>query len=158
MTEKTEPTVLLQKIYVKDASIELPGAPAIFTRNEQPSIDVAMNSGAVALGNDHYHIVLTITVNAKFPTGETAYLVEVKQAGIFNIAGFAAQEEVEAVLGIFCPNTLFPFAREATADFIQKAGFPALLLQPVNFEALFMEARERRQAAAMNGEAAPTLQ
>lgn len=153
MTDETAqapavPQVLLQKIYIKDASIELPGAPGIFSRNDQPAIDVALNTGATNLGNDHYQVVLTVTVTGKLASSETAFLVEVQQCGIFQVNGFTASGDIEAVLGVFCPNTLFPFAREAVADFTQKAGFPALMLQPVNFEALYMEHRNRREAEA----------
>lgn len=144
----TGPQVLLQKIYLKDASVELPTAPGVFTKNEQPQIDIALNTSATNLGNDAFQVVLTVTVTGKLTTGETAFLVEIQQAGIFTIAGFANNADVEMVLGTFCPNTLFPFAREAAADFIQRAGFPPILLQPVNFDALFVEHRNRRAAQA----------
>ncbi|CAF2118235.1 unnamed protein product [Rotaria magnacalcarata] len=156
MTENTQnqanqPQVLLQKIYLKDASIEIPSAPGIFTKNEQPSVDIAIATNVQNLGDNNYHVVLSVTVTGKLQNKETAFLVEAHQAGIFSISGFANVEDVEAVLGTFCPNTLFPFARETIADFIQRAGFPPILLQPVNFDALYLEHRNRdaEQAAAV---------
>ncbi len=152
------PQVLLQKIYLKDASVEIPGAPAIFTKTEQPTLDVALNTSAQNLGNDAYQVLLSVTVTGKLPTaGETAFLVEVQQAGIFSVSNFANAGDVEAVLGSFCPNTLFPFAREAVADLVQRAGFPPILLQPVNFDALFLEHRNRRAAEATAAEQAPVV-
>lgn len=142
------PQVLLQKIYLKDASIEIPQAPAIFTRTEQPAVDIALNTNANNIGNDNFQVTLSITVTAKMPGGDTAFLIEVHQAGIFLIRGFENPADIEGVLGVFAPNTIFPFAREAIADLMQRAGFTPVLLQPVNFEALFIEHRNRRAAAA----------
>lgn len=137
--------VLLQKIYIKDASIEAPQAPQIFTRNVQPQIDVNVGTQMQPMADDQFHIALTVTVTAKIGE-ETAFLVEVQQAGIFLVRGFANPEERGAILGGYCPSLLFPFAREAVADFVQKAGFPQLLLQPINFEALYMEHLARQRA------------
>ena len=150
------PQVLLQKIYLKDASVEIPGAPGIFTKSEQPQVDIALNTSATNLGNDAYQVVLSVTVTGKLAAGDTAFLVEAHQAGIFTIAGFENPGDIEAVLGTFCPNTLFPFAREAVADLVQRAGFPSILLQPVNFDALFVEHRNRR-AAQQAAEQAPAV-
>lgn len=137
--------VLLQKIYVKDASIEAPQAPQIFSKNVQPQIDVNVGTNMQPMADDQFHVVLTVTVTAKIGE-ETAFLVEVQQAGIFLVRGFANPEERGAILGGYCPSLLFPFAREAVADFVQKAGFPQLLLQPINFEALYMEHATRQRA------------
>ncbi|MGQ0698564.1 MAG: protein-export chaperone SecB [Panacagrimonas sp.] len=137
--------VLLQKIYIKDASIEVPLAPKIFSGNTQPAIDVNVGTQMSAINDDQFDIVLTVTVTAKSGE-ETAFLVEVKQAGIFLVRGFANPQEKAAIIGGYCPSMLFPFAREAVADFVQKAGFPQLLLQPINFEALYMEHLQRQRA------------
>jgi preprotein translocase subunit SecB len=149
--------VLLQKIYVKDASIEVPSAPQVFTHNVQPQIDVNVGTTMKSLDNDLYNIVLNITVTAK-NGADAVFLVEVQQAGIFLVRNFPTNAEKAAILGGYCPSLLFPFAREAVADFVQKAGFPQLLLQPINFEAMYLEALQRqraeRQAAAAEGEAA----
>ncbi len=93
-------------------------------------------------------MTLSITVTAKMPGGDTAFLIEAHQAGIFLVKGFENPADVEGVLGVFCPNTIFPFARESVADLMQRAGFSPVLLQPVNFEALFIEHRNRRATAA----------
>lgn len=142
------PQVALQKIYLKDASLEMPNAPAVFTKPEQPNIDVQLNTAALALGNDNYQVTLSITITAKLSGGETAFLIEVHQCGIFLVRGFASADEVEAVLGAYCLHQIFPFARESVADLVQRAGFPAILLQPVNFDALYMEHRKSRNAGA----------
>ncbi len=137
--------VLLQKIYVKDASIEVPGAPLVFASTAQPQIDVNVSTQTSKLEGDHFHIVITITVTAK-NGDDTVFLVEVQQGGIFLVTGFANNAERGAILGGYCPSLLFPFAREAVADFVQKAGFPQLLLQPINFEAMYLEHLARQRA------------
>lgn len=142
------PQVILQKIYLRDASLELPNAPAVFTKQEQPTIDVQVATGAQNLGNDNYQVTLSITVTAKLGGGETAFLIEVHQCGIFVVRGFPSVDEIEAVLGTYCLHQIFPFARESVAEMIQRGGFPPILLQPVNFDALYMEHRNQRAAAA----------
>lgn len=144
----TGPQVVLQKIYLKDGSIELPNAPGIFTKQEQPNIDLQINTNALNLGNENYQVTISATVTAKFGTGEVAFLIEVHQCGIFGIRNFPTGEEVEAVLGTYCLQQIFPFARESVADLIQRAGFPPILLQPVNFDALYVQHRNQRAAAA----------
>lgn len=153
----TGPQVILQKIYLKDASLELPNAPAVFTKQEQPGIDLQLNTNALNLGGDNYQVTLSATVTAKLPSGETAFLIEVHQCGIFGVRGFASPDEIEAVLGTYCLHQVFPFARESVADLIQRAGFPPILLQPVNFDALYLEHRNQRAAAAATA-AAPATQ
>lgn len=142
------PQVVLQKIYLKDGSVELPNAPGVFTKQEQPSIDLQLNTSALNLGGDNFQVTLSATVTAKLSTGEVAFLIEVHQCGIFAVRGFPSAEEVEAVLGTYCLQQVFPFARESVADLVQRAGFPPILLQPVNFDALYMEHRKQRAAAA----------
>lgn len=128
--------VILQKIYVRDLSLEVPNAPDIFTQEWAPKLDVQLNTGVQDLSPEMHHVVLTVTINARL--GErVAYHVEVQQGGIFKLTGFTNDEERRAVLGAYCPSVLFPFAREAAADQIQRGGFPAFLLQPVNFDALY---------------------
>lgn len=144
----TGPQVILQKIYLKDASIELPNAPGVFTVQEQPSIDLQMNTNAQNLGNDNFQVTISATVTAKLGNGDIAFLIEVHQCGIFSVRGFPNGDEVEAVLGTYCLQQIFPFARESVADLIQRAGFPPILLQPVNFDALYIEHRNQRAAAA----------
>lgn len=154
MAEEATPTVaaeprqmLLQKLYLKDASLEVPQAPQIFTRPWQPQLDVNVGTNAKPLGGDQYSLLLTVTVTAKLGE-DVAFLVEVHQGGIFSLKGFVNDSERAAVLGAHCPNTLFPFARQMVAELVQNAGFPQLLLQPVNFEALYIEHVNRQRAAS----------
>lgn len=137
--------VQLLKIYIKDASIEVPGAPKIFTANVQPQIDVNVGTSMTQINEEQFNIVLNVTITAKVGE-ESAFLVEVHQGGIFLVRGFSNLQEKGAVLGGYCPSMLFAFAREAVSDFVQKAGFPQLLLQPINFEALYMEHLARQRA------------
>lgn len=149
--------VVLQKIYVRDASLEVPNAPEVFTLEWSPKIDVQLNTAVQDLAAEMHHVVLTVTINARL--GErTAYHAEVQQGGVFRLTAFADEAERRAVLGAYCPSVLFPFAREALADLIQRAGFPAFLLQPVNFDALYhqhlMQTRAARQKTPDSAEPA----
>ena len=137
----------IQKIYIKDVSFESPNSPQAFTNTEwQPQINVQINSSNQTIAENVYEVELALTVTAKHED-KTAFLCEVKQAGIFTIAGFP-QENIGGMLGAYCPETLFPFAREAVADFVAKGGFPQLLLAPVNFNALYTQQMEQQAAAA----------
>ena len=138
--------VLLQKIYVRDSSLEVPNAPDIFTLDWAPKIDVQLNTAVQDLPAETHQVVLTVTVTARL--GErTAYHAEAQQAGLFKLAGFDDEGERRAVLGAYCPHVLFPFAREVVADLIQRAGFPVFLLQPVNFDALYQQHLAQTRAA-----------
>lgn len=127
----------IRKIYLKDASLESPQSPNIFLKLEtSPNIDININISENKLSADgYYDVILSVTVNAKFED-QTAFLCEVQQGGVFSISGLP-EEELPLALNIACPNVLLPFAREAISDLITKAGFPQLLLSPVNFEALY---------------------
>jgi preprotein translocase subunit SecB len=138
---------MLQKIYVKDLSFESPKAPQIFTTTVSPQTQLNIRSSAQDLGNNNHEITLTLTVEAK-DKDTTLFLIEIAQAGIFLVQGYSAEEH-SVLLGSFCPNTLYPFAREAIADVVGKGGFPQLLLQPINFDALYMQAMQER--AGRNG-------
>jgi preprotein translocase subunit SecB len=133
----------LQKIYLKDASFEVPGAPMIFQEQGQPQVQLNMQQQVGTLAENVYEVVLTVTVTCKLAE-KTAYLAEVQQAGVFGIAGFD-QANRDMVLATYCPNVLFPYARSAVANMIQDGGFPPFLLQPINFDALYAE-QMRRQA------------
>lgn len=139
----------IQKIYLKDVSFESPKSPLIFTQGEmQPSINVQLNTSHTVIAEDIYEVVLDVTVTAKFEDS-TAFLVEVKQAGIFKVSGFP-QESLAGMLGAYCPESLFPFAREAISELISKGGFPQLLLAPVNFNALFNDQMQQQGAAGQD--------
>lgn len=130
--------VILQKFYVADASLEVPKAPGIFTREWKPEIDLQINTAVNKVDDKHHQVVLTATVTAKLGD-DVAYIVEVKQAGVFQITGMSSEAELKAVLGAYCPGLLFPFARETVNDLVQKGGFPQFLLQPVNFDAVYRQ-------------------
>lgn len=148
--------LLLQKIYVKDLSFESPKAPEVFTTNASPQTQLNLRYANRDLGQDNVEVTLTITVEAK-DNDTTLFLVELTQAGIFLVRGYAPDQRA-TILGSFCPNTLYPFAREAIADLIQKGGFPQLLLQPINFDALYAQALKDRanQPATASATAEPS--
>lgn len=129
----------IQRVYLKDVSYESPQTPAVFVGNTswQPNVSLHLNTESTKLENDMYECVLTVTATVKLGE-EIAYLIEIKQAGLFLIRGFEANR-LGPMLGSFCPNLLFPFAREEIASLVQKGGFPQLLLDPVNFDALYAQ-------------------
>lgn len=133
----------IQKIYTKDMSFETPHSPKIFTEKWEPAVDFNMGSNVESLDNSLYEVALTLTITVK-STDKTAYLVEVNQAGIFALSGFTDQE-MGPMLGSFCPNILFPYAREVVSDLVAKGGFPQLLLAPVNFDALYAQHLQQSQ-------------
>lgn len=130
--------ISLQKIYIRDASIEVPDGPRIFTEDYRPEVNVDLNTRIQSLSEETHEVSVTVTVTAK--QGErTAYIVEVQQAGIFQIEGFDDDGERAHVLGAYCPSILFPYVRESVGDMVQRAGFPHFLLQPVNFDMLYAQ-------------------
>ena len=133
----------IQKIYTKDISFETPNSPKTFTQKWEPALDLNLGTHVEPLENSMFEVALNITVTVKL--GETtAYLVEVTQAGIFTVAGFSDQE-MGPMMGSFCPNILFPYAREVISDLVSKGGFPQLILAPVNFDALYMQHLQQEQ-------------
>jgi preprotein translocase subunit SecB len=136
----------LQKVYIKDASFEVPGAPHIFQEQGQSQVQLNLQQQVGTLADNVYEVVLTVTVTCKLAE-KTAYLAEVQQAGIFGVSGFD-QTNRDMVLATFCPNVLLPYARTAVANMIQDGGFPPFLLQPINFEALYDEQMRRRAEGA----------
>ena len=147
-----EKQLAISKIYVKDFSFESPQAPDIFKGGDwKPQTNLNLRSSHNALEGDAHEIVLTISVEAK-DGDKTLFLVELHQAGIFEIAGYG-KEELEAIVGSFCPNILFPYARETIAATIQKGGFPEFVLQPINFDALYLQAKQQQQAQGAAAEA-----
>ena len=146
MAEEQSPQFSIQRIYLKDLSLEAPISPQSFTQEWQPEINLEMNTQSQELGEDVYEVVLTLTVTAK-NDGETAFLIEAQQAGIFVVSGME-EAETHHALGAFCPNILFPYARETIDSLVVKASFPALMLAPVNFDALFALQLEKLQQEA----------
>lgn len=142
----------VQRIYMKDISFESPNNPEIFRSQWKPQINMDLNTASKKLGDDLYEVVLTLTVKAE-NDGNTAFLVEVQQAGIFKIGGLEGPALHQAV-GAFCPNLLFPYAREAIDSLVIKGSFPALMLAPVNFDAIY--AQSLQQQAQQEAQAAET--
>ena len=135
----------IQKIYIKDVSFESPNSPAMFTKEWQPEVNLDMNTNTQSLSDGVYDVVLSLTATVK-NAEQTAFLAEVQQAGIFTISGFA-ENEMGHMLGSFCPNILFPYAREAVSDLVTRGGYPPLILAPVNFDALYAQHMAQQQEA-----------
>jgi preprotein translocase subunit SecB len=152
MAENEQPSerqVMVHRIYVKDLSFESPNAPEIFRQEWKPQYDLNLSSNVNKLADDAFEVVLSVTVTAKI-ADKTAIIVEVHQAGLFAVHGFAEQE-LGPVLSVYCPNLLFPYAREVVSDLVTKGSFPQLVLQPVNFEALYAQ-RQQQMAEQSKGE------
>lgn len=128
---------VLQRVYTKDVSFEAPKTPGIFQQEWKPETKVNLNTEVQKLGDGVYEIGLSVTVTTQLGE-ETAYLAEAKQAGIFTINGFSEQE-LGPMLGVYCPSQLFPFVREVLTDLVTKGSFPQMVLQPINFEALYAQ-------------------
>ena len=149
--EQNQPIFGIEKLYVKDLSIEVPNAPEIYLEQEAPQVEIQLNTGGRGLGDGVFEVVLTVTVTAT--VGEkTVFLVEVGQAGIFRIMN-VADEQLEPLIAVACPNLLFPYAREVVSDAVTRAGFSPIVLQPVNFEAMYMQRLEEQAAAAAPADA-----
>ena len=137
----------VEKLYLKDASFESPNSPAMFTEEWKPQVHFQLNTETQELDTDLYNVVLSVTAEVK-QGDRTAFLVEVQQAGIFRATGFS-DEELGGLLGSYCPNLLYPYAREVVSDLVVKGGFPPLILAPVNFDALYAQhlAQQEQQQA-----------
>ena len=127
----------IQKIFLKDASFESPNAPEVFREKWQPKTDIHLTAQNLKISDELYEVTLNVEVTSS-QNEKTAFLVELKQSGVFLIKDFP-EEQLNHLLGSYCPHTLFPFAREAIADLVGKGGFPPLLLSPVNFDALYSQ-------------------
>jgi preprotein translocase subunit SecB len=138
--QNNQPVFSIEKVFVKDLSLEIPNAPQVFLEREAPQVDIQLHHNSTGVEEGVYQTVLTVTVTAKI--GEkTMFLVEAAQAGIFVARNIPAQE-LEAVLAIACPNILFPYVREVISDTVVRAGFPPVILAPVNFEAIYAAQRD----------------
>ena len=138
--QNNQPVFSIEKVYVKDLSLEIPNAPQAFLEREAPSVDIQLHHNSSNVDEGVYQTILTVTVTAKVAE-KTLFLVEASQAGIFVLRNIPATD-IDVVLGVACPNILFPYVREVISDIVVRAGFPPVVLNPVNFEALFHARRE----------------
>jgi preprotein translocase subunit SecB len=144
------PAFTIEKIYVKDVSFEVPGAPAVFNEQNQPQLQMNLNQSVQRLNDNAYEVVLAITLTCKLEE-KSIYLAEVKQAGVFGLTGFDPQT-LDGLLGSHCPSVLYPYARQLVSDLIQAGGFPPFFLQPINFDALYAEGVRQRQSQQQDGD------
>lgn len=132
-----KPEFIIQRIYVKDVSYEAPNTPEIFKNDWEPSIELNLDITSKKLADEIHEVVLIITATAKIKD-KVAFLIEAHQAGIFTMKGFT-NEELKQMCGSFCPNILFPYARELISEMVTRGGFPSLYLAPVNFDAMYQQ-------------------
>jgi preprotein translocase subunit SecB len=151
MSDPQQPSFGIEKIYVKDLSLEVPGGPQTFMQQESPQLEVQITQESQRVGDALFEVTLVVTVTAK-SGDKTLFLVEASQAGVFQIRN-VAEADLAPVLGVVCPNVLFPYAREAVSDLITRAGFPPVLLAPVKFEAIYQQ-----RAAASATPAGPRIE
>ncbi len=144
-----EAQFMIQRIFMKDLSFETPNSPAIFQEKWEPELNLDLNVNHKKLEDNIYEVVLDITATVSNQK-KTAFLAEVKQAGIFTIQG-PAEDQLDHLLGSFCPNILFPYAREAITSQVIRGSFPQLVLAPINFDALYMQQKEQKQKANSQG-------
>ncbi len=147
MTEQAQPTFSIEKIYVKDLSLEIPHAPQIYLELENTKLNIEFSTSGKRIEDGIFEVTLVANVSANLPDGRTVFLVEVAQAGIFQLRNIP-ENELEAVMMVGCANIIFPYARETVSDTLTRAGFQPVLLQPVNFEALYQTQKEQRAASS----------
>ena len=146
---KEERLVSLQTMYIKDVSFEAPNSPGVFLEEEVlPETKINLANTHDKIGDDSYDVCLKVRVESTY-NDKTIFVAEVEQAGVFVIRGYTV-DEVKGLIAVFCPNTLFPYIRELVSSLVTKAGFPALLLQPINFEALYAQAIEEAEKKTKN--------
>jgi preprotein translocase subunit SecB len=144
MADEQQPSFQIEKIYVKDASLEIPGAPQVFLEALGPELEIQVRNESSQFADGLYEAAVTVTVTAK-AGDKTLFLAEATQAGIFSVRGVPAAE-LEPLLAVACPSILYPYARETISDLVTRGGFPPVLLAPVSFESLY--AQRKQQAAA----------
>jgi preprotein translocase subunit SecB len=148
--QQTQPAFQIEKVFVKDLSLEIPNAPQIFTEQVQPQLEVQIATEVAKFAETYFEVTVSATVTAK--AGErTVFLVEAVQAGIFSISN-VPPKELDPLLSVGCPTILFPYLREAISDIVTRGGFPPVLLSPVSFEALYLQ---RQQQAQQQGAGRP---
>lgn len=141
MSEELQPLFSIEKLYVKDMSLEVPNAPQVFLEQGEPEVDMRVSTESAKLEEGFHEVTVTVTVTAKLENDRVMFLNEVSQSGIFRLENIP-EEDVKLLLAVACPNILFPYAREAVSSTITRAGFPPVLLAPINFEAMYQQAQE----------------
>jgi preprotein translocase subunit SecB len=143
-----QPEFNIEKLYVKDLSLEVPHGPSIFLEREAPNVDLQLHTEHSAIGEGVYEVSISLTLTAKLTSSDKVmFLIEAQQAGIFHVRNIPA-EELDSVLGVVCPNILYPYIREAVTDMSIRAGFAPVLLNPINFDALYQQQKAQAAAAA----------
>ena len=142
--QAAQPVFNIEKIYVKDMSLEIPNAPQVFLQKDAPQVNIELQNKASRVDESIFDVVLTITVTAKIED-KVAFLVEVAQAGIFQVRN-VPDDAIDGLMSVTCANILFPYAREAVSDMVTRAGFPPVVLNPINFEAIFMQQKQQQAA------------
>jgi preprotein translocase subunit SecB len=150
MADDNTPVFQIQRMYLKDMSLEIPHAPQIFLEQAQPTVEVSLDTEPQKLSDEVFEVTVTVTVTTKVGTDKVVFLTEVKQAGIFELRNIPA-EQMEMVLNIVCPNTIYPYLRSNVADIIQRAGFPPIHLAEINFEVLYQQKLAAQQPKVAAG-------
>ena len=153
-TANNDPVFQIQRVYLKDVSLEQPNSPAILLNQEQPGVDIQLGVDAAPVADGMFEVTVTATVHTKI-ADKTVFMVEAKQAGIFEIRNMPT-EQLNAVLGIACPQIVYPYLRGNVADVIQRGGFPPVNLAEINFQAMF-EQQQAQQAAAASAQPSPII-
>ena len=154
MADQQEPLFQIQRIYLKDVSLEQPNSPAILLEQEQPTVDIQLGIDAQPVADGVYEVTVSATVQTKIQD-RTVFLVEAKQAGIFEIRNLP-EDQMGPILGIACPQIVYPYLRGNVADLIQRGGFPPVHLAEINFQAMY-EQQQLQQQAQADVQPAPTL-
>lgn len=140
------PEFNIEKLYVKDLSLEVPHAPSIFLEREAPQVDLQLNTEYSAIGEGIYEVIISVTLTAKLTSSDRVmFLIEAKQAGIFHVRNIV-QTELEPILAVVCPNILYPYIREVVTDMSVRAGFAPVLLNPINFDAMYQQQKAQAEA------------
>ena len=142
MSKQEQAVFSIEKLYVKDLSLEVPHAPRIFLEATEPEVEMSVATSNQKLEDEFYEVSITVKVEAKLADGRYMFLNEVTQSGIFRLANIP-EEDVNLLLAVACPNILFPYARETVSSEITRAGFPPVLLAPINFEAMYQQAQQQ---------------
>jgi preprotein translocase subunit SecB len=155
MSEQETPVFQIQRVYLKGASLEQPNSPAILLEQEAPSVDIQLGVNAGPVADGIFEVTITATVQTKIKD-KTVFLVEASQSGIFEIRNLP-EEQMSQIMGIACPQIVYPYLRGNVADLIQRGGFPPVHLAEINFQAMFEQQQQQQAAAAAAGEASPKL-